>query len=150
MNQVNLIGRLSKDIEVRYTQSGKAVGSGSIAVNRRFKSANGERQADFINFVIWDKAAENLANFTHKGSQVGLGGEWQTRNYENNSGQKVYVNELVVSNFDLLEQKASTQTQSNLDKVDPFARQNTKQAPNKLATPGNSELDISDDDLPFD
>jgi len=149
MNQVNLIGRLSKDIEVRYTQSGKAGGSGSIAVNRRFKSANGERQADFINFVIWDKAAENLANFTHKGSQVGLGGEWQTRNYENNSGQKVYVNELVVSNFDLLEPKASTQTQNNLNNVDPFAEQNTKQKPNKLATQGNSELDISDDDLPF-
>lgn len=149
MNQVNLIGRLSKDIEVRYTQSGKAVGSGSIAVNRRFKSANGERQADFINFVIWDKAAENLANFTHKGSQVGLGGEWQTRNYENNSGQKVYVNELVVNAFDLLDPKAATQTQSNLDNVDPFAGQNTKHSPNPFAASGKTEMDISDDDLPF-
>ena len=105
--------------------------------------------SDFINFVIWDKAAENLANFTHKGSQVGLGGEWQTRNYENNNGQKVYVNELVVNAFDLLEPKALTQTQNNLNNVDPFAEQNTKKKPNKLATQGNSELDISDDDLPF-
>lgn len=149
MNQVNLIGRLSKDIEVRYTQSGKAVGSGSIAVNRRFRSANGERQADFINFVIWDKAAENLANFTHKGSQVRLGGEWQTRNYENNNGQKVYVNELVVNAFDLLDPKAATQTQSNLDNVDPFAGKNTKQSPNPFAASGKTEIDISDDDLPF-
>ena len=148
MNQVNLIGRLSKDIEVRYTQSGKAVGSGSIAVNRRFRSANGERQADFINFVIWDKAAENLANFTHKGSQVGLCGEWQTRNYENNNGQKVYVNELLVNAFDLLDPKPVTQTQRNLDNVDPFSGQNTKQSPNPFAASGKTEMDISDD-LPF-
>lgn len=148
MNQVNLTGRLTKDIELRYTQSGKAVASGSIAVNRRFKS-EGQPDADFINFVMWGKAAENFANFTHKGSQVGLGGEWQTRNYENNNGQRVYVNELNATSFDLLDPRGATQTQSNLDSADPFAGQNTKQSPNPFAASGKTEIDISDDDLPF-
>ena len=136
MNQVNLTGRLTKDIELRYTQSGKAVASGSIAVNRRFKS-EGQPDADFINFVMWGKAAENFANYTHKGSQVGLGGEWQTRNYENNNGQRVYVNELNATSFDLLEPRGATQTHSNLDSVDPFA------------AAGKKQIDISDDALPF-
>ncbi|MGX7041559.1 single-stranded DNA-binding protein [Leuconostoc lactis] len=136
MNQVNLTGRLTKDIELRYTQSGKAVASGSIAVNRRFKS-EGQLDADFINFVMWGKAAENFANYTHKGSQVGLGGEWQTRNYENNNGQRVYVNELNATSFDLLDPRGATQTQSNLDSVDPFA------------AAGKKQIDISDDALPF-
>ncbi|MCT3116184.1 single-stranded DNA-binding protein [Leuconostoc lactis] len=141
MNQVNLTGRLTKDVEMRYTQSGKAVASGSIAVNRRFKS-EGQPDADFINFVMWGKAAENFANFTHKGSLVGLGGEWQTRNYENNVGQRVYVNELNANTFDLLEprgeQPQSSQSNNvNVADVNPFASK------------GNSPLDISDDDLPF-
>ena len=137
MNQVNLTGRLTKDIELRYTQSGKAVGNGTIAVGRKFKGENGERESDFINFVMWGKAAENFANYTHKGSQVGLGGEWQTRTYENNNGQRVYVNELNATNFDLLDPRGATQTQSNLDSVDPFA------------TAGKKPIDISDDALPF-
>lgn len=66
MNQVNLTGRLTKDIELRYTQSGKAVGNGTIAVGRKFKSENGERESDFINFVMWGKAAENFANYTQR------------------------------------------------------------------------------------
>lgn len=136
MNQVNLTGRLTKDIELRYTQSGKAVASGSIAVNRRFKS-EGQPDADFINFVMWGKAAENFANYTHKGSQVGLGGEWQTRNYENNNGQRVYVNELNATSLDLLDPRGATQTQSNLDSVDPFG------------AAGKKQIDISDDALPF-
>ncbi len=142
MNQVNLTGRLSRDVELRYTQSGKAVGTGSIAVTRKFKSANGERETDFINFTMWGKTVENFANFTHKGSLVGLGGEWQTRNYENNAGQRVYVNELNANTFDLLEprgeQPQSSQPNStNVADVNPFASK------------GNSPLDISDDDLPF-
>ena len=148
MNQVNLTGRLTKDIELRYTQSGKAVASGSIAVNRRFKS-EGQPDADFINFVMWGKPAENFANFTHKGSLVGLGGEWQTRNYENNAGQRVYVNELNATSFDLLDPRGATKTQSNLDSVDPFAAAGKKPAANPFAASGDTEIDISDDDLPF-
>ncbi|TGE42741.1 single-stranded DNA-binding protein, partial [Weissella confusa] len=109
MNHVSLIGRLTKEPDVKYTTSGAAVASGTIAVNRDFTNANGERESDFINFVIWRKAAENFVNMTAKGSQIGLEGSWQTRSYENQQGQRVYVSELVVSNFTLVETKEQTE-----------------------------------------
>ncbi|MCT0005066.1 single-stranded DNA-binding protein [Weissella confusa] len=109
MNHVSLIGRLTKEPEIKYTTSGAAVASGTIAVNRDFTNANGERESDFISFVIWRKAAENFVNMTAKGSQVGLEGSWQTRSYENQQGQRVYVSELVVSNFTLVETKEQTE-----------------------------------------
>lgn len=105
MNNVNLVGRLTKAVDLRYTQNGVAYGSFTIAVNRRFKNQNGEREADFINCVIWKKSAENLANFTNKGSLIGVSGAIQTRNYDNQQGQRVYVTEVLVENFDLLESR---------------------------------------------
>ena len=80
-----------------------------MAVDRQFRSANGERETDFINCVIWRKSAENFANFTKKGSLVGIEGHIQTRSYDNAQGQKVYVTEVVVENFALLESRATTQ-----------------------------------------
>lgn len=127
MNSVQLIGRLTKDLDLKYTSTGKAVATGTIAVNRRFKNAQGESEADFINIQIWDKAAENLANFTRKGSQVGINGRIQTRNYENKEGQRVYVTEIVVENFTLIEKKSdnaqqqSQPRQTNQRQSDPFA-----------------------------
>ena len=109
MNVANLIGRLTKDIELKYTQSGTAVASFTLAVNRNFKNDAGEYEADFINCVIWRKAAENLANFTRKGSQIGIEGRIQTRNYDNQQGQKVYVTEIVVNNFHLLDPRNETE-----------------------------------------
>lgn len=109
MNVANLVGRLTKEVELKYTQSGTAVGSFTLAVNRSFTKENGEREADFINCVIWRKAAENLANFTRKGSQIGIEGRIQTRNYDNQQGQKVYVTEIVVNNFHLLEPRNVTE-----------------------------------------
>lgn len=103
INNVTLTGRLGKDVELKYTESGLAVASGTLAVSRRFQTKNGEREVDWINFVIWRKAAEAFANFTHKGSLVGIDGRIQTRNYENKQGQRVYVTEVVVDNFALLE-----------------------------------------------
>ena len=112
INNVVLTGRLTKDIDLKYTQSGTAVGSFSVAVERKFKNAQGERETDFINCVIWRKSAENFAKFAGKGSLVGLEGNIQTRNYENNQGQRVYVTEVVVDNFSLLESKKDRE-QSN-------------------------------------
>ena len=109
MNTVNLIGRLGKDNDLRYTQSGKAVLSNTLAVTRKFKNANGEKETDWINFVIWGKGAEIFSNYTHKGSQVGLVGSLQTRNYENQQGQKVYVTEVNVTDFDFLDSKSDSQ-----------------------------------------
>lgn len=109
INRVVLIGRLTRDVELRYTQSGVAVGTFSLAVNRQFTNASGEREADFINAVIWRKAAENFANFTGKGALVAVEGRLQTRNYENNAGQRVYVTEVVVDNFSLLESRVESE-----------------------------------------
>ncbi|MCT4420565.1 single-stranded DNA-binding protein [Leuconostoc falkenbergense] len=140
MNQVNLTGRLTKDVEVRYTQSGKAVGSGTIAVTRRFKNAEGNTKSDFIQYVVWGKSAETLSQYTSKGTLVALTGSWQTRSYEKDDGTRVYVNELNVENFDFLEKKSDSQQSAP-----------KSQAPNPFANQGNkpNELDISDDDLPF-
>ncbi|QDJ58460.1 single-stranded DNA-binding protein [Weissella sagaensis] len=109
INNVVLTGRLTKDMEVKYTNSGKAVASSSVAVQRQYSNANGEHESDFINFVIWGKSAENMANMTAKGSMIGLEGSMQTRSYENNQGQKVYVTEVNVRNFSLLESKEQTE-----------------------------------------
>ncbi len=147
INRVVLIGRLTKDVEVRYTQSGVAVGTFSLAVNRPFTNASGEREADFINAVIWLKAAENFANFTHKGALVAIEGRLQTRNYEDGNGKRVYVTEVVADNFSLLEKKSDGQQSTPKTQTpDPFVNQGNQ---NKFAGSGNTEIDISDDDLPF-
>ena len=96
INRTILVGRLTRDPELRYTNGGAAVATFTIAVNRQFTNQNGEREADFISCVIWRKAAENFANFTHKGSLVGIDGRIQTRNYENQQGVRVYVTMVVV------------------------------------------------------
>lgn len=103
INRAVLTGRVTRDPELRYTTSGTAVVSFTLAVDRQFRNQNGDRDADFVNCVIWRKSAENFSNFTHKGSLVGVEGRIQTRNYENQQGNRVYVTEVVVDNFALLE-----------------------------------------------
>ncbi|USL89533.1 single-strand binding protein [Bacillus phage vB_BceP_LY3] len=105
MNNVNLIGRTTKDGELRYTPEGKAVMTTTIAVNRNFENAKGEREADFIQVVIWGKRGEAFANYVKKGHQVGVSGELRTRNYEGQDGKKVYVTEVLVNDFTFLEKK---------------------------------------------
>jgi len=145
INRVILIGRLAKDPELKYTSSGTAVGTFSLAVNRQFTNANGDREADFINCVIWRKPAENFANFTHKGSLVGIDGRLQTRNYENQKGQRIYVTEVVVDDFSLLEKRASDN--SNANQTQTGSNQTHKPA-DSVANNGQA-IDINDDDLPF-
>ena len=155
MNNVNLVGRLTKAVDLRYTQNGVAYGSFTIAVNRRFKNQNGEREADFINCVIWKKSAENLANFTNKGSLIGVSGAIQTRNYDNQQGQRVYVTEVLVENFDLLESRKTADngvlnsgginTQSyNKNQNSAVNFEN-----NDTFTANGETFDVQDDDLPF-
>ena len=109
INNVVLVGRLTRDAELRYTQSNIAVATFTLAVNRPFKNEAGEREADFINCVIWRQSAENLANWAKKGSLIGITGVIQTRSYDNQQGQRVYVTEVVASNFQLLESCNSQQ-----------------------------------------
>ena len=105
INDVVLIGRITKDIELKSTGSGIAVAQFVLAVDRQFKNQDGEREADFISCVIWRKGAENLSKFTHKGSLIGIQGRLQTRSYDNKDGQRVYVTEVVIDHFSLLDSK---------------------------------------------
>lgn len=137
INNVVLIGRLTRDVELRYTPSNIAVATFNLAVNRNFKNQDGEREADFINCVMWQKSAENLANWTRKGMLIGVAGRIQTRSYENQQGQRVYVTEVVADSFQVLEKRDNSANHSSMDSQMP---------PNF----GNSQpMDISDDDLPF-
>ncbi|MCB2572608.1 single-stranded DNA-binding protein, partial [Listeria monocytogenes] len=105
MNRVVLVGRLTKDPDLRYTPAGAAVATFTLAVNRPFTNQQGEREADFINCVVWRKPAENVANFLKKGSMAGVDGRVQTRNYEGNDGKRVYVTEIVAESVQFLEPK---------------------------------------------
>lgn len=108
INNTVLVGRLTKDVELKYTQSGIAVANFTLAVERNYTNGQGERETDFINCVLWRKAAENLSNQVVKGSLLGVEGSIQTRTYENNQGATVYVTEINVDNYSLLEPKAVT------------------------------------------
>lgn len=143
INNVVLVGRMTREAELRYTPSNIAVATFTLAVNRDFKGENGEREADFINVVLWRQAAENLANWTKKGSLVGVTGRIQTRNYDNQQGQRVYVTEVVAERFQLLESRGESQGQGQSQNAAPnFARESNQYG-------ATNPLDISDDDLPF-
>ncbi|OTO27403.1 single-stranded DNA-binding protein [Enterococcus sp. 3C7_DIV0644] len=155
INNVVLVGRLTKDPDLRYTTSGTGVATFTLAVNRNFTSADGTREADFINCVIWRKPAETLTNYAKKGVLIGVTGRIQTRSYDNQQGQKVYVTEVIADNFQLLESKKADSSQNtqgsgasnNQTNNNTRNRQNVNSA---TADPfGNSSIDISDDDLPF-
>ena len=109
INRAVLTGRITRDPELRYTQNGTAVVQFTLAVDRQFRNQDGEREADFINCVIWRKSAENFANFTHKGSKIGVDGRIQTRSYENQQGNRVYVTEVIVDSFALLDSLQDSQ-----------------------------------------
>ena len=151
INRVVLTGRLTRDLELKTTQGGLSVVSFTIAVNRPFTNSNGNREADFINCVIWKKSAENLCKYTHKGSLIGIDGRLQTRSYDNNNGQKVFVTEVVVDSFSLLESKNENQTNNAGNTGNGYSNNsnvNTATAPDPFAGIGDT-VDISDDDLPF-
>ena len=148
INQWIGTGRITRDLELKYTGTGTAVLSFSIAVERPFKNAQGERETDFINIVAWRKTAENIAQYFKKGDGIGIVGRIQTRNYENNEGRKVYVTEVVAENFDFpIQNKNSNQgSQSNQTQANPF--QNTNIGNNDPFETNNA-TDVEDDDLPF-
>ncbi|HEM3710624.1 TPA: single-stranded DNA-binding protein [Streptococcus suis] len=131
INNVVLVGRMTRDAELRHTPSNQAVATFTLAVNRNFKNQDGEREADFVNCVIWRQQAENLANWVKKGALIGVTGRIQTRSYDNQQGQRVYVTEVVAESFQLLESRGQ---QSN----------------SQDSSFGNSSsMDIQDEDLPF-
>lgn len=162
INRVVLVGRLTRDPELRVSQSNVAVTNFNLAVNRPFTDANGERGADFINCVTFRKQAENVNQYVKKGSLVGIDGRLQTRNYENKEGQRVYVTEVICDSVQFLEPKESNNTSngsnnaSKGDKSNSYT--NTYNNKQNAAAGGYEEnpfknskgsVDINDDDLPF-
>ncbi|SJZ89388.1 single-strand DNA-binding protein [Pilibacter termitis] len=144
INNVVLTGRLTKDAELRYTTGGRAVSSFTLAVNRKFTDSKGNSEADFINVIVWGKQAEALSKHTHKGSLIGITGRIQTRNYENQQGQRVYVTEVVAESFTFLESKRE---KAPLPEDDFLGR--VEQAQQNQIFHQGEPIDIPDDDLPF-
>ncbi|MFJ7978093.1 single-stranded DNA-binding protein [Peribacillus sp. JNUCC 23] len=174
MNRVVLVGRLTKDPELRYTPNGVPVATFTLAVNRNFSNQQGEREADFINCVVWRKPAENVANFLKKGSLAGVDGRVQTRNYEGQDGKRVYVTEIQAESVQFLEPRSGSAGERNeggsygnqrsYNNNNGFDNNNSYgQNPNQNQRSNNNytrvdddpfandgkTIDISDDDLPF-
>lgn len=160
MNKVFLIGRLTRDPELRYTGSNLPVATFSLAVNRPFTGQNGEREADFINIVVWRKQAENVKNYLSQGSQVAIEGRIQTRSYDDNNGQKRYVTEVIADNVEFLGSRNSSNNSNNVN----AATQNNEPSPYDFGSSPESKgtdvdsnpfadfgasIQISDDELPF-
>ncbi|MGT3822924.1 single-stranded DNA-binding protein [Staphylococcus aureus] len=143
LNRTVLVGRLTKDPELRTTQNGVNVATFTLAVNRTFTNAQGEREADFINVVVFKKQAENVERYLSKGSLAGVDGRLQTRSYENKVGQRVFVTEVVADSVQFLEPKNNNQQQNNSYNAPQNRQQN-----NPFAN-ANGPIDITDDDLPF-
>lgn len=142
INRVILVGRLTKNPEYRQTPNGVSVATFTLAVNRPFTNSQGEREADFINVVVFRRQAENVNNYLSKGSLAGVDGRIQSRNYENNEGRRVFVTEVVADSVQFLDSKGSNQQNSQ--------SQQQGQAPagnNPFANDNNANID--DDDLPF-
>lgn len=149
MNNVSLIGRLTKDPELRYTPSGVAVARFTLAVNRTFKK-EGEQQVDFINIVTWRKTAENTANFLRKGSLAGVVGRIQTGSYDGQDGKKVFTVEVVAENVQFLELKSANNAPNSNGNTNGYQQQqNATQSNYNNQEVFNPSGTIDDSDLPF-
>ncbi|MBN6836284.1 single-stranded DNA-binding protein [Staphylococcus epidermidis] len=155
INRVVLVGRLTKDPEFRTTQSGTDVATFTLAVNRNFTNAQGEREADFINIIVFRKQAHNVNNYLSKGKLAGVDGRVQSRSYENQEGRRIFVTEVVADSVQFLEPKNSNGGQQDTYQQQTRAQQGqSRQQTNKPVgdnpfANANGPIDISDDDLPF-
>ena len=140
MNKVILIGRLTRDPELKKTPTGVSVTTFSIAVDRNFTKEDGTRDVDFINCLCWRKQAENVARYTSKGSQIAVNGRLQVRNYDDRDGNRRFVTEVVADNVTFLSQKKQVETQ-----VEPHIEEEPD-----FNFLDNDEVELTDDDLPFD
>ena len=168
INRVVLVGRLTKDPELRYTPSGVANARFTLAVNRTFANQSGEREADFINCVVWRKQAENTANFLKKGSLAGIEGRIQTGSYEGQDGKRVYTTDIVADSVQFLEPRGtaegrestggtntpnynappnSGQPQTNYQQNNN--QQNYTRVEEDPFSNSSGPIEVSDDDLPF-
>lgn len=136
INNVTLTGRITKDLEKHQTNKGTSVVNFSLAVDRRRKNANGDREADFISIQAWGLTADLLCKYCGRGSLIGIEGRIQTRNYENNQGQRVYVTEVVAENVTFLDSKKNNQSQQS------NGYDNYQQQPSDNAMPFDDSADV--------
>ena len=153
INRVVLVGRLTKDPVLRKTANGASIVSFTVACTRRFKQ-EGQPDADFINTVAWNKTADIAHQYTHKGSLVGVEGRIQTRSYDDQSGKRVYVTEVVADSVQFLESKSDAASNANSNVYVPEANNQSYQSDNSSSQSysndfTSSTLDIASDDLPF-
>ncbi|MDW0116485.1 single-stranded DNA-binding protein [Sporosarcina thermotolerans] len=168
INRVVLVGRLTKDPELKYTQGGVAVTRFTLAVNRTFSNQQGEREADFINCVTWRKQAENTANFLRKGSLAGIEGRIQTSSFDGQDGKRVFMTEVVADSVQFLEPRSANseksgaaygsaprneqpyyQNQQPNQQYQQPSQQNYTRTDNDPFAAGSGPIEVSDDDLPF-
>ena len=145
MNKVILIGRLTKDPELRYTQTGKAVCNFTLAVDRPF-TTSGEREADFVPCVVWNKPAENVAKYLSKGRQCAVEGRLQTRSYDGNDGTRKYITEVIANSVEFIGSNgtSSPAPKSNFDEFDNGVQDDFNQS-----SSSGEEVFFADEDLPF-
>ncbi|MDD3106349.1 MAG: single-stranded DNA-binding protein [Bacilli bacterium] len=152
MNKVILVGRLTKDPELRRTSTDIPVVQFTVAVNRTYQSRNGEKQADFINCVVWRQQAENLARNMRKGGLIGVDGQIQTRSYDDANGVKKFVTEVLCDSITFLESKQSRSDNSgfmDINQYDAVQAPKTSEASKDPFEDLKSSFDVSNDDLPF-
>lgn len=136
MNVFNGIGRLTKDVDLRYSQAGTAVARFSIAINRPFKNKNGEQEVDFINCIAFGKRAETIAQYVKKGHRIGITGSVQTGSYEK-EGRTIYTTDINVSDFTFLESRQQPKQKQRIDNMNKNLQQNAQ------------KIDVDGSDLPF-
>ena len=146
LNKVILIGRTTKEVELRRTSSGTAVSTFTLAVDNRFVLKDGKPSTDFISCVAWANTAETMEKYVRKGALIAVEGRIQTRNYDNKDGNRVYITEVVVENMRMLESKGDRSSYNSLDSYEPSS--NNREIMNEVESP-EIEYNISDDDLPF-
>lgn len=163
INRVVLVGRLTKDPELKYTQSGVAVCRFTLACNRPFKGQDGKNEADFINCVTWRKQAENTANYLRKGSLTGIEGRIQTSNFEGKDGNRVFMTEVVADSVQFLEPKSANTGNAPSGQSNGYQQQRYTNTPDNSYNAQNQQnmsnhdpfggggepITVSDDDLPF-
>ncbi|MER2005861.1 MAG: single-stranded DNA-binding protein [Psychrobacillus sp.] len=151
INRVVMVGRLTKDVELRYTPSGVAMARFTLAVNRTFSNQQGEREADFISVVVWRKQAENSANYLKKGSLAGVEGRIQTGSYEGQDGKRVFTTDVVADSVQFLEPRSSSEnrSQGNQQTQPPMNQQNYTRVDEDPFGNSSGPIEVHDDDLPF-
>jgi single-strand DNA-binding protein len=147
INRCVLVGRLTKDPELRYTSSNIAFSRFTVAVNRTFSGPSGEKEADFIQCIVWRKQAENVARFVRKGSLVGIEGRIQTGSYDDKDGIRKYTTDIVCDSVQFLEPKSDN---VDYEPQEPAAYNNNSYDDKKVERKQNTpRIDVSEDDLPF-